>query len=59
MKAKFTDWILRIVFYDESGRRVIDYQILNDATYECALATAEAYSLEGAVVRIYEFKDKV
>lgn len=59
MKTKFTDWLLKIVFYDEFGRRDVTYQTLYDMSYESALATAESFSSEGAIVRIYEFKRKI
>lgn len=59
MKTKFTDWLLRIVSYDEFDHRVVTYQTLYDMSYEAVLATAEDLSLEGAIVRIYEFKSKI
>ena len=34
MKTKFTDWLLKIVFYDESGHCDVAYQALYDMSYE-------------------------
>lgn len=59
MKTKFTDWLLKIVSYDEFDHRIVTYQTLYDMSYEAVLATAEDLSLEGAIVRIYEFKSKI
>lgn len=59
MKTKFTDWFLKIVSYDEFGHCVVTYQTLYDMTCEAVLSTAEDFSLEGAIVRIYEFKAKI
>lgn len=59
MKTKFTDWLLKVVCFDETGRRVVTYQTLYDMSYETALATAEDISSNGAIVRIYEFKCKI
>ena len=59
MKTKFTDWLLKIVFYDEFGHRDVTYQTLYDMSYEAALATAEDISSNGAIIRIYEFKCKI
>ena len=44
MKTKFTDWLLKIVFYDEFGHRDVTYQTLYDMSYEAVLATAEGIS---------------
>lgn len=59
MKTKFTDWLLKIVSYDELGHRDVTYQTLYDMSYEAVLATAEDISSNGAIVRIYEFKCKI
>ena len=59
MENKFTDWLLKIVSYDEFSRPVVTYQTLYDMSYEAVLSTAETFSLEGAIVRIYEFKAKI
>ena len=59
MKTKFTNWLLKIVSFDEFDHRVVTYQTLYDMSYEAVLATAEDLSLEGAIVRIYEFKHKI
>lgn len=59
MKTQFTDWLLKIVSYDEFDHRIVTYQTLYDMSYEAVLATAEDLSLEGAIVRIYEFKSKI
>lgn len=56
MKTKITDWLLKIIFFDEFGHRDVTYQTLYDVTYETALATAESFSSKGAVVRIYEYR---
>ena len=58
MKTKFTDWLLKIVSYDESGHRVVTYQALYDTSSEAVFATAKDLSFSGAIVRIYEFKAK-
>ena len=59
MKTEFTDWLLKIVSYDESGHRVVAYQTLYDMSYEAVLATAEDIKSNDAIVRIYEFKCKI
>ena len=59
MKTKFTDWLLKVVCFGETGRRVVTYQTLYDMSYEAVLATAEDISSNGAIVRIYEFKHKI
>lgn len=59
MKTKFTDWLSKIVSYDEFNHRDVTYQTLYDMSYEAALATAEDISSNGAIVRIYEFKRKI
>lgn len=59
MKSKRTDWLLRIVYFNDENRRVVNFEALYDMSYEAALETAKAIAADRCIVRLYEFKDSI
>ena len=59
MKTKRTDWILRVVYFNEEGRRVTNFETLYDMSYKEALKMAKEISSDACTIHIYEFKDSL
>lgn len=59
MKTKKADWLLKVIYFNEKGRRIVNFETLCDMSYKDVLKMAKEISFEKCIMRIYELKDSL